>query len=114
MKYTIEELDTTGSAVVTMAWSEPLWGNRKHGITTILDSVFNMGADQIMLANSQSMKNWTFQVIAWVTQPDAVVDYIYDRVGFDQIFCQTLAQAEQVVKNLQQMDIYWALQKDYQ
>ena len=119
MKYTIEESEeseesyTIGSVVVTIAWSEPLWGNRIDGITAILDSVFNMGADRVMLANSQAMKNWTFDVIAWVTHPEAVVNYIYDRVGFDQIFCQTMAQAERVVKNLQQMDIYWALHGDY-
>ena len=113
MKYTIEESYTTGSVVVTIAWSETYWGNRIDGITSILDSVFNMGADQVMLANSQAMKNWTFQDIAWVTHPEAVVNYIYDRVGFDQIFCQTMAQAERVVKNLEQLGVYWALHKDY-
>jgi hypothetical protein len=121
MKYTIEESYYPGSAVVTIAggeqwwskhaWSEPWWS--KHAITTILDILFNMGADQVMLANSRIMQNWTFQVIAWAQQPDAVVNYIHARVRFDQIFCQTMAQAEQVVKNLEQMDVYWALQRDY-
>jgi hypothetical protein len=111
MKYVIEESYYPGSAVVTVAWGDLLWS--KHTIATILDSVFNMGADQVMLANSQVMKNWTFEVIAWVQQPDAVVNYIHDRVRFDQIFCQTMSQAQLVANNLEQLVVYYALQQDY-
>lgn len=82
-------------------------------IRAIMEGVFGQGADWVRLTNSQLAKNWTVEAIIWNQQPDAVLDYILGRARFDQIFCQTAAQAEQVVKNLEQMDIYWALQRDY-
>jgi hypothetical protein len=82
-------------------------------IRAIMEGVFDQGAERVMLTNSQLAKNWTIEAIIWIQQPDAVVDYLHGRAIFDQIFCQTAAQAEQVVKNLEQMDIYWALQRDY-
>lgn len=84
-------------------------------IRAILEGVFDQGADWVRLSDSQLAKIWDVEAIVWNQQPDALVDYIHSRVRwFDQIFCPTLAQAEQVVKNLEQMDIYLALQKDYQ
>lgn len=82
-------------------------------IQAILEGVFDQGADWVRLNNSQLAKNWTCQADVWYQDPEKMIYYICGRVRFDQIFCQTLAQAEQVVKNLQQMDIYWALQRDY-
>lgn len=84
-------------------------------IRAILEGVFDQGADCVRLTDSQLAKNWTFNAELWYQNPDSLNNYIHSRVRwFDQIFCQTSAQAEQVVKNLEQMDIYYALQKDYQ
>jgi hypothetical protein len=107
--YTIEQ--QFDNFIVNLSYS--LGSREPSKIQAILEGVFNLGAERVMLANSELVKNWTFERIIWDQQPDAVVDYIHNRTRFDQIFCQTLAQAEQVVKNMEQMDIYWALQKDY-
>jgi hypothetical protein len=82
-------------------------------IRAILEGVFDQGAEWVRLTNSQLAKNWTCQADVWYQDPEGMIFYISGRMRFDQIFCQTLAQAEQVVKNLQQMDIYWALRRDY-
>ena len=83
-------------------------------IWTIMDGVFSLGADQIMLASSVSMRNWTINVALWYHNTQGVADYIYYRMmGFDQIYCQTLEQAELVVKLLEQQALVNALKQEY-
>ena len=80
----------------------------------ILDSVFSLGADQVMLASSTTMRNWTMNCQLWFQNPEGTTDYIHHRImWFDQIYCQTLEQAELVVKRLEQLAVYHALQRDY-
>lgn len=107
--------ESTGHYVVELNYGSE-WQSRfmhRDRIETILDSITESGGVSVMFAHSAVMRNWTFNIDSWLQQFDATVDYICNRVAFDEIHCITKSEAELIVKRLEQLGTLHALKKDY-
>ena len=107
--------ESTGHYVVEMNYGSE-WQSRfmhRDRIETILNSITESGGVSVMFAHSAVLRNWTFNINSWLQQFDHTVDYICNRVAFDEIHCITKSEAELIVKRLEQLGTLHALRKDY-
>lgn len=107
--------ESTWQYVVEMSY-ESQWQNRRmhqERVKVILNSITERGGVSVMFAHSGIVKNWTFKIDSWSQQFDATVDYICNRVSFDEIHCASKAEAELIIKRLEQLEIVYALRKEY-